>query len=165
VLYETGHKAEGLALLEATEKQDPKFLSPHRYLSGAYLLEGRDGDFLREADAAARLTDDRQLMQTLQVARAGLVKGGRKGLLGALLSEKLRQYKYGAVTAYSVANTYALMGDGDAALTYLQTSIERHEEDAAAVAGDPAFAPMRGTWRYQQLVSRIRPSADARRSS
>jgi Tfp pilus assembly protein PilF len=165
VLYETGHKAEGVATLQATEKTDPKFLSPHRYLASIYLQEGRNEDFLREAETAADLTDDRHLMETIEAARAGLAKGGRKGLLDALLSEKLRQYKFGAVTAYSVADTYALIGDADAALTYLQISIDRHEEDASEVGGDPAFAPMRGTTRYQLLISKIRPSGDGPRRS
>ena len=164
VLYQAGRRPEGLAMLLGVEKADPNFLSPHNYLSGIYLAEGREQDFLREAAIAARLTDDRQRMAIIESARAGLARGGRGGMLQAMLGEELRQYQYGALPAYTVADTYALLGDRDRALAYLQTSIERREENAAGVGGDVAFYPMHGLQRYQMLVARIRPAHEPARS-
>jgi uncharacterized protein (TIGR02996 family) len=157
-LCEAGRQAEGIAILHATEKADPKFLSPHRYLSGLALLAGRDDEFLREGTIAAQLTDDRQRMAVLDAARAGLARGGHRGALQGMVQEELRQYRYGAVPAYAVANTYALLGNADQAIAFLQLSVDRREENVAEVQGDAAFAQMRGLPRYQTLLARIRPA-------
>jgi hypothetical protein len=160
VLCESGRRQEGLALLLAAEKADPKFFSPHNYLAELYLAQGRDQDYLRESETAASLTDNRQRMAMLQAARAGLAQGGHQGLLRALLAEELRQYQYGAIPAYDVADTYALLGQTDQALSYLQASIERREENVAAISADMAFAPMRSLPRYRMLLARVRPSGE-----
>jgi tetratricopeptide (TPR) repeat protein len=164
VLWEAGRRAEGVAMLQAVERTDPKFLSPHRYLSGIHLAEGRDGDYLREAETAARLTDDRQRLALIDAGRAGLARGGRRGMLQAMLDEELRQYRYGALSAFRVAETYALMGEQDLALAYLQTSIDRREEEAVNMVTDTAFLPLRSLPRYRLLVARIHPVREPSRA-
>lgn len=164
VLYWAGRKAEGTALLLAVEKADPTFLSPHRYLAGIYQSEGRDQDFLRESEIAARMTDDRQRLASIEAARIGLARGGRPGMLAALLDEELQQFKYGVGTAYAVANTYALIGRTDDALAYLQTAIDRREEQAVSLDGDLAFASIRTTPRFRALIARVKPSPEASQS-
>jgi tetratricopeptide (TPR) repeat protein len=159
VLYEAGRRAEGLALLKTVEKTDSKFLSPHRYLAGLYLLEGRDEDFLREAEITAQLLDDHEKMATVEVARTGLARGGHQGLLRALLDQELRQFKYGAVSAYAVADTYAMIGDTSNALTYLQSAIDRRETDVVSADADLAFARMWGMPGFKALTARIKPAS------
>jgi Tfp pilus assembly protein PilF len=164
ILYGAGYRPQSRAILLAVEAADPKFLSPHRYLANIYQLEGRDADFLRESEIAARLTDDQQRLALLQAAKAGLARDGRRGMLSALLDEQLKQFKYGAVTAYEVADTYAMIGQSDQALAYLQTSIDRREENAINMNVDLAFAPLRAMPRFKALLAKVRPASDAQNS-
>ncbi len=161
VLYQAGRRAEGMAMLKAVEQEDPKFLSPHRYLAAIHLLEGDDAAYLQETELAARLVDNRQQMQLLSAARAGRARGGRQAMLEALLGEQLRQYQLGAASAYSVANTYAVLGRQSETFRYLRTAIDRREPDSVFLQADIFFARWRGAPQYRALAAMIRPEAGA----
>jgi tetratricopeptide (TPR) repeat protein len=158
-LYLAGRKAEGKAEMLAVEREDPTFLSPHRYMAGIHLMEGRDQEFLRESEIAAKLTDDRQRLVLVAATRAGLTRAGRPGMLQAMLAEQLRQYKFGAATAYSVAEIYAVMGKDQEALAWLDTAIDRREPDSAFMKADIYLAPLRDLSGYRTLASMIRPAS------
>ena len=158
VLYHAGRTGEALAGLKALEATDPTFLSPHNYLAGFALWEGRGADFVAEAQKAALLTGDRNRMALVEAARRGLAASGQPGLMKALLAEQLRQYEHGLISAFTVAETYALLGDQASAASYLRTSLRRHEAEATYISGDRAFLPLRATPPFNRLASQLRPS-------
>ena len=158
VLYHAGRTGEALAGLRAMEASDPSFLSPHNYLAGFALWEGHGADFVAEAQRAALITGDRNRLALVEAAQRGLAASGQPGLMKALLAEQLQQYEHGLISAFSVAETYALLGDQAAAGSYLKTSLQRHEAEATYINGDRAFLRLHGTPFFSRLASQLRPS-------
>jgi tetratricopeptide (TPR) repeat protein len=159
ILYAAGRRREAIEQMQQVERMDPKFLSPHRYLSGIYLLEGRDGDYLRESQLTADMMGDRQRMALVDAARAGYARSGRRGMLSALLAAQLQQFRNGAASAYDVASTYALMGDDDKAMAYLQTAVDRREPEVVSLDADVVFNRLHPLPRFKALMARIGPES------
>jgi predicted esterase len=61
----------------------------------------------------------------------------------------------GAFTLYQLAAAHAQKGNRKQALTLLEQAVERGWTDGAQLAGDPAFAPLRGDDRFRQLVAAL----------
>jgi predicted esterase len=60
-----------------------------------------------------------------------------------------------AFTLYQLAAAHAQKGNRKQALTLLEQAVERGWTDGAQLAGDPAFAPLRGDDRFRQLVAAL----------
>jgi Tfp pilus assembly protein PilF len=161
ILFMSGRRAEAWPLLERLAQADPTFLSPHNYIAGFALLEGRDQDYLRETEIAARLTGDRQRLALADSARRGYAKGGRRGLLLGLLEAQKAQFRIGVVAAYEVAETCAMLGDADQAYAYLRMSLDRHETNAIGLRSDPTFTALRATPRFRAMMAEVRPGSAA----
>jgi tetratricopeptide (TPR) repeat protein len=72
LLYGAGHKEEAVALLKQLEDTEPSFLSPHRYLSTIYLINGKYVEYLAEAKKSRRADAGQE--------RAGDCAGWREGV-------------------------------------------------------------------------------------
>ncbi len=154
ILLGEGRTEDAVTLLESLEATAPNFLSPHKYLSYAYMTLGRDEDALREMAAAARLLHDDRRVAVAQAAEQGLASGGRQGMFRALLAEKLKLHADGAASAFEVAQAYAAAGMAGQAMAMLRTSVERHEPDNIGMARDTAFAKLRGQSEFRRLLLR-----------
>lgn len=151
-----GRKAEALAGLRTLEAQDPGFLSPHNYLAGLALGDGRDQEFLTEATRAAEMMGDRQRLALLAEARRGFAEGGRRGLLQRMAAEQKRQTELGVAPAYDLAMTYALLGDPAQTEAYLRLAVDRREEGAAYIKeARPVFVRVIGAKEEQALEARV----------
>jgi tetratricopeptide (TPR) repeat protein len=158
ILYEAGRRSEGMTLLREVERQDPDFLSPHRYLAGLALQAGRDEEYLQETETAARLLGDLDGLAAVRQARSDLASGGHAGMMNALLNERLREFRYGVATAYSVAHLYAMSGKTAQAVAYLQLAIDRREEDVVNVGVDFVWDGVRNAPWFRSVTARIKPT-------
>jgi len=154
ILLGQGRTDEAVTLLESVEQIAPGLLTPHSYLSGAYLIVGRDTDALREMEAAARLLHDERRVAMVGAARQALASGGRQGMLRALLRLKQQAYLAGGVSAFELAQTCAALGMTDATLRLLRTSVDRRETETIGLSRDPAFAALRGLAEFRDLARR-----------
>ncbi|MGH7024366.1 MAG: TPR end-of-group domain-containing protein [Caulobacteraceae bacterium] len=158
LLGHVGHTAEAITALEAAERADPTFSSPHVYLANLYLDLGQDQAFLRESAALAALTGDPARRAELAAARRGYQDGGRIGMLRALLAARAERARAGDASSYSVATLYALLGDSARAIAWLRHSLDRRETVLAALRGDLAFRAMRGDPRFEAVVAQVKPA-------
>jgi tetratricopeptide (TPR) repeat protein len=155
ILVSVGQTALGVAELERLARDDPTFLSPHRYLADHALLTGGDSEFLRQATIAAELTSDGPRLAVLAAARKGLNGGGRLGMLRAMYEAQGKLFEAGLGKARDKARIAALMGDRKQALADLGLAIDRHEADLPGVGRDPVFRPFVGDPAFQRLFARL----------
>jgi hypothetical protein len=88
-------------------------------------------------------------------AAEGFVAGGRRGMLEAMLQQELKLYPQGNQLAYTIAMTYALSGNRDQALRYLQASLAKGESTVLAARMDPAWKDLHSDPGYRRLMAEI----------
>jgi DNA-binding winged helix-turn-helix (wHTH) protein/tetratricopeptide (TPR) repeat protein len=155
ILWGAGRRDEAIALLQQMETDEPKFISPHRYLRFAY-LESRDyPNYLRELKLEASLTKDPSQIAISDAVAKGFQSGGEHGLLASMLQEQMQLYKAGKFSAYFVAETCALMGDKQGAMQYLEAAYKQRAEGLGDIETSEAFKDMHSDPTFQQFVAKM----------
>jgi DNA-binding winged helix-turn-helix (wHTH) protein/Tfp pilus assembly protein PilF len=158
ILLTAGKRQEGINLLRQMEATDPNFISPHRYLKGAYFAGNENAEFIAEARQEATLLKDPVGLAIAGAAQQGLATGGRDGMLRSMQAAEKKFYEQGKFSAFALAETSALMGDQQAALTYLQAAVDRHDQDLVALKGDVAFSALHDQPAFRAILVRVENS-------
>ncbi len=154
-----GRNDEAAALLKQMEAAEPDFVSPHRYLIGIYFSRGEYHEYLAESRKVAQLMHDDSALALTNVAEAGFQKSGYQGMLEALLDAQKKYFDQGKLPAYTLAETYGMLRQNEAALHYLQLAHDRHDEGFPYIYLDGGLDNLRPDSRYQKLVHSIFPAA------
>ncbi len=155
LLYAAGQKQEAVTLLKQIEDTEPSFLSPHRYLATIYLDNGDYAGYLTEAKKAALLTQDKSALAIVHAGEKGLATGGADGMLNEILQTQKAMYSDGSVSAYSLASTYARLGNKPEALKYLGISRDRHETMLMNLRSDPSMKSLYDDPSFRNLLAQI----------
>jgi tetratricopeptide (TPR) repeat protein len=155
LLFAAGQKQEAVTLLKQIEDTEPSFLSPHRYLAGIYLDNGDYMGYLAEAKKAALLTQDKSALAVVHAGEKGLATGGANGMLNEILQTQKAMYSDGSVSAYSLASTYAQLGNKPEALKYLGISRDRHETTLMNLRSDLTMKSLYGNPSFRNLLAQI----------
>jgi tetratricopeptide (TPR) repeat protein len=155
ILYSSGRKEEGVAILEELKTADPGFSSPPRYLSGIYLEQRRYESYFDEAEAAARISGDEHALATLQGLRKEYETGGEQAVLKSELDDRLLSLQRGRGDALAVAESYALLGRNQEAMEYLKKAYDRHEYLLISLDNWRVFDTLRGDPKFQELMKQI----------
>lgn len=132
---------------------EPKLYWSHLMLGWAYEQQGKFSEAIAELNQARRLNDNPQVSAALGHAYAlsGLRAEAQKAL--AELQETAK-HKY--VSPYSVATTYAGLGDTEQALAWLEKAYEdRSGWLALWLKVDPKFDGLRADERFRDLMRRV----------
>lgn len=162
MLYNAGHKQEGLGLLKEVEQSAPDFRSPHFYLMRIDLDLRDYPDFLAEGERAAQEANDPVMKDVIASARAGYAHGRDRGLLNALYLKQREYYREGKLHAVMLAATCVLMGKKQEALSILEDAYNQHDVEFLAMLSRPDLLTLKGEPRYQALARKI---SDLERSS
>ena len=155
LLWEAGHREQGVQLLKQLEAAEPGFASPHRYLRFAYFATNDDRNYLAEFKAEALLThDDLQLAQAA-AAEKGFAAGGDRGMLQSLLAEQMTLYKSGKLSPFIIAETQGRMGNADEALKYLTMCVQSHDALTLNMSEDENFNSLRHNPAFEKLIAII----------
>lgn len=155
LLWMAGRREQALQILKQVETTEPGFVSPHRYLTAAYLELGDYPNYLTELKKDAVLRHDDAGLAIAEAAAKGFVSGGAKGMFTGEVEREQRFFSAGKVSPYVVAETYSKLGNNQQALRYLALACDRHVEQAIYLASDPAFSNLHRDPTFQQLVVRI----------
>jgi DNA-binding winged helix-turn-helix (wHTH) protein/Tfp pilus assembly protein PilF len=155
ILWSSGRRDEGTALLKQLEASEPDFLSPHRYLKNAYLASGDYPHYLEEWRQEAAIMRDPTGLKLVETAEKGFAAGGVQGMLQNTLRLQKTLYGRGLQPPYLLAQTDALLGNKQEAIAYLNISYEKHEEYVLQVETDPAFNTLHDEPAYKDLVARL----------
>jgi tetratricopeptide (TPR) repeat protein len=155
IRFGTGQQAVGLATLEHLAQLDPSFVSSHSYLARAYLVLGRDADFLREARAAAELRGQHDALARLRVVELRFRSGGREAMLDQLSADEADGLARGAGSAVIVAGYRALANDREGMLKWLAVAEAGHDHNLPPLRGYPEFSAYRSDGAFQQILKRL----------
>lgn len=133
ILGHLGRVDEAKRILEGLTAQSPDFRSPRAYLADIAFMTGDDEAFVRESAARARLQNDLYGVQLAEAARAGLLSGGRSGMLKAMLAVRLHHFGSGRGGALEIARLHLLLGDREEARRYVNLAIARREPEVAYI--------------------------------
>jgi tetratricopeptide (TPR) repeat protein len=145
----------GLALLKQLEATEPDFISPHRYLKGAYFAAGDYAGYLAEWKKEATLMRDSSTLKLVEIAEHGYAEGGTRSMLENMQEAQRKLYKQSKFSPYLLAETNSLLGNKQQALQYLKTAYDQHDEHMVGIKGDPAFASLQNDPAYRDLVAKL----------
>ena len=146
-----------MVLLKQIETTEPSFSSAHRYLAEIYLARSDYPNYLKEWQEMATLLKDQNELAVERAAEKGFSKGGYRGMLeGTLRAQKELSHK-GIAPAYSLAVTYARLGEKQNSLQCLKVAYDKHDSSVLFLSTEPAFDFLRGDPEFTDLEARISP--------
>jgi tetratricopeptide (TPR) repeat protein len=155
MLFNSGKKDEGIALLKEVERSAPEFLSPHNYLM-TISLELKDyPSFLEEGKKTAEAENDPVLKDIIESAQAGYERDGERGLLNDLYTRQEEYYQARKLSGIIVAETCILMGRKQEAMQLLEEAYDRHESNVLACVSQSDLLALSDEPRYKALVEKI----------
>jgi tetratricopeptide (TPR) repeat protein len=154
-LFAAGHRNAGVSQLERLIAIDPGFADAHEWLARAYLIEGRDQDFLHAAKAAAMLRGQQKRLASLEGVTERLGQGGRAAMLGKLVEDAEQEWRQGSGSAMLPAIYEALAGDRVRTLQWLTTAETTHDH-SLNLARMPVFESYGQDPVYKDVVAQLR---------
>ena len=155
ILFTAGRTAEAVALLKQVEETEPNFVSPHRFLKFIYLHMRDDHNFLLESRKEQTLLHDEVGLAMTAVAEQAYAKGGGTAMLEALRDQQKKLYDQGAFSPYALAQTYATLGDKQAALQYLQAAYSRHIDGVEGMESEAVFLNLHAEPGFRDLLAKV----------
>jgi Tfp pilus assembly protein PilF len=155
ILSEANQTDAALTLLKQIERTDPSFASPHRYLSEIYLARKDYPDYLREWQQLAILLRDPNELLVERAAEKGFSSGGYRGMLEGMLRVQKDLNSQGSVPAFSLAVTYARLGDTQHSLQSLKAAYDNHDASLLFLSSEPAFDILRSNSEFIDIGARI----------
>jgi tetratricopeptide (TPR) repeat protein len=157
-ILNVANQADGaMALLKEIETTEPSFLSAHRYLSEIYLARKDYPNYLKEWREMAVLRKDQNEVAVEKSAEEGFAKGGYAAMLQATLDAQRDLNKKGLLPAYSLAVTYARLGEKQNSLQCLREAYDKHDSSLLFLSTDPAFDFLADDPEFTDLEARISP--------
>jgi tetratricopeptide (TPR) repeat protein len=153
--FDAGERDAALTTLEHLAQVDPNFVGWHRYLAQAYLILGRDEDFLREAQTVAQLRAQPEGLERIRLADAQFRGGGRPAMLAQLSAGEAAAFEQGTGSAVIVAEYRALDNDRDGMLKWLKVAEAHHDHNLPALRGFAEFAAFRADPAFVAIVNRL----------
>ncbi|MGA8492948.1 MAG: tetratricopeptide repeat protein [Terriglobales bacterium] len=154
ILYWAGQPEEGTALLKQIEAREPEFLSPHLYLAEIY-LNGKDyPNYLSESKKVAELRHDQTAIAIVNAAEKGFADGAARGMWEGMLAAQKKFYRQGSLASYRLAQTYAQLGENQAALNYVREAIKEHDAAVLSMNKDCSFDSLRDDPSFRDLLAR-----------
>jgi hypothetical protein len=155
ILFYAQREEESELLFKQIETSVPTFLSPHRYQAAIALDKGDYRTYLAEFRKEKELTRDEPGLELVKAVEQGYAAGGGKELLNILLQAQMKSYNSGILSAYSLADTCALMGKHQEAIQYLQEDFKKHDPAIIAMRVDRALLSLHDDPSFRDLVLRV----------
>jgi tetratricopeptide (TPR) repeat protein len=153
--FGSGDRGTALATLERLTQLDRSFESSHFYLAHAYLIMGRDADFLHEARLAAELRGQAETIDVLGLAEQRFQSGGRQAMLEQLSASEVESCARGTGSPVVVAEYRALANDRAGMLEWLAKAEATHDHNLPTLRGYPEFAAYRSDSEFVKFVQRL----------
>jgi tetratricopeptide (TPR) repeat protein len=153
LLWTSGRREEGLALLKQLEASEPALSSPHYFLARIFEQQGDYSAAIQEWKTLAELRHDEAGAKIAQAAAQGYAAGGVRGLLEGRLPLQKEIVDRGDGSAYELAATYAALNRKQEALAYLQVAYDRRDQDL--LGSDPPIPTLIDDPAYRKLQAQI----------
>jgi len=149
---------QAIAHFQKAIEMDPSFAFAHYALAEAYDRKGRYDEALAEHDKAIALVGGEPSQGWL--AMAGLLKdtyqkSGGTNYWQTRLELTRKLYNEHAVTAKAVAEIYAILGDKEQALGWLEKSYQEHDRFLVFLKVQSEFDNLRADPRFEALLHKV----------
>ena len=138
--------------LRSVLEMDPKFAPARRALEEVYAQNGMQKEAVGEREKALELSGSPELAASIG---QDFATAGYKGVLRSWLDGLLEVSKHDYVSPYTVAQTYARLGEKEAAFTWLEKAYVVHDSRLASLKVDPGVDSLRGDRRFADLLFRL----------
>jgi TolB-like protein/tetratricopeptide (TPR) repeat protein len=154
VLYMARRHDEAIAQLQPLIDADPEYVWGHLRLGDVYDALGRIDEAIAALETVDRLTGGAVPMWRAVLGRTYAL-AGREQEARAVLDDLLERERAGFIAPTAIANVHVGLGDADQAMFWLERGFEVRDGDMALLASWPAFDPLRGDPRFQDLLDRM----------
>jgi serine/threonine protein kinase/Tfp pilus assembly protein PilF len=151
-LYVTRQKDRAIEQLRKVLEMDPKFAPARRTLEEVYAQSGMQKEAVAEREKALELSGSPELAASVA---QDFATSGYKGVLRSWLDGLLEVSKHGYVSPYTVAQTYARLGEKESGFTWLEKAYAVHDSMLGSLKVDPGFESLRGDRRFANLMLRL----------
>jgi tetratricopeptide (TPR) repeat protein len=155
ILFSSGRQDEAIQILLDLEKSEPSFLSPYKYLAGAYFDRKEYLKSFDQSERAAQIARDQKTIAAIASAKQQFQSAGESAMLQQMLADQIQGFAQGNTKALEVAKTYSLLGQNKEALAYLEKAYQLHEYELITIVGAPAFRNLRPDPQFQDLLHRL----------
>ena len=155
ILFDSGRLQDATVLLKQMEKNEPDFISPHRYLAIIYLETADYPSYLVEARSEASLMQDYSGLAIVDATEKAFAARGATGLLETLRQQQIKLYDRGKASPYFLAMTCSLQGNKAAALGYLKIAYDRRDQGVISMATNHAFDNLHGEPAFRKLLTDV----------
>jgi tetratricopeptide (TPR) repeat protein len=145
-----GRYAESRALAEKLAVISPRMFAAKTLISGCDIAAGRTDLALEEIREWKRDFPGAQMFEAMAQAKAGHKEEALR-----LIRPFEEKYPHPGVGLQWFALVYALMGDEQDTVKWLERSADQREWQALNLAVNPVFAPMRRSTRFHGLEKRM----------
>jgi tetratricopeptide (TPR) repeat protein len=150
--YIAGQNEQAIEQLRKVLEMDSTFAPARRILEEVYAQSGKYKEAVAEREKALELSGSPELAASVAQDFAA---SGYKGVLQSWLDGLLEVSKRDYVSPYTVAQTYARLGEKESAFTWLEKAYAVRDSRLASLKVDSEFEPLRGDRRFRDLVQRL----------
>jgi tetratricopeptide (TPR) repeat protein len=153
------NREANIKILRELSRTQPTLVKSSRYLAGIDLADGNYHAYLADIRKVAEITHDPVANALATAASRGWARGGRSGLLQAILKAAQTAFSQGADTGVAVGEAYMRLEQPEQALPYFRAAFERNDpvlmrlsacECPAAVKNDPEYISL-----FQEVRKRM----------
>jgi eukaryotic-like serine/threonine-protein kinase len=138
--------------------ENPRFAGAHSELGNWYWAEHKYAESIQEWKVSAQMQGDKNGIELAAALDAGFRSGGSQGALRKALETYLAQRKANSgnyVSSYTIAETYANLGEKDRAFEWLNTAYKEHDSGIASLPTDFYLDPVRSDPRFVELLRKV----------
>jgi serine/threonine protein kinase/tetratricopeptide (TPR) repeat protein len=151
-LYFSRQYDAAIEQLQKTLQMDQNFVPAQNAIEAAYTQNGMYKDAVAEEQKVLTLSGNPDLAAAIS---SDYVRSGYAGVLQSWLDGLKEVSKHGYVSAYSIAQVYAQLGDRAQALVWLEQAFNQRGSKLTYLKVEPAFDQIRSDPQFQQLVQRL----------
>ncbi len=155
ILFDAGRKSEAFALLKQLESTDPALATTHGYLATIYFDRKDYKNSFAESKQAAQLRHDEAALAIATAAERGFAAGSLNGMRESMIPVQKEMVDRDLGSAYDLATTYALLGNKEEALRYLQVAYEKRETGLLYLNRNPDFNILHDDLVYKEITERV----------
>lgn len=150
--YLAGRDDQAIEQLRKVLDMDPNYAPARRTLEEVYAEVGRYKEAIAEREKVLTLSGSPELAAS--VAR-DFAASGYSGVLKSWLDGLVEVSKHQYVSPYSIAQTYARVGEKEQAFAWLEKAYETRDSTLVSLKVDPMFESVHSDHKFGELVQRL----------
>ena len=130
---------------------DPNFYNAHLYLYQTYTMKGMYDEAITEYETVEIIANNFNPVSVTKHLRQSYKDGGIRNYW----QEKINTFNNHPLIEFRIARYYALLGNNERAIDWLEKSFENHSLDQMFILSEPAFETFLANPRFDSIIARM----------